>query len=159
MRTIRLAALGLALVIIGGCQSANADAGQPTASDGSAFLNQLVAFARAGDFNGLCAVGDLNCGSELDIAGRDAVPVAAPRITESHYVAGSNSNGLQVVGGLVLSVCGVDGQQQPYRSQILVFRHGSSLAAINSVYWDNMTVADGGAPSTPPGPPPAQGPC
>ena len=159
MRTIRLAALGLALVIVGGCQTANADAGQLTVSDGSAFLNQLVALARAGDFNGLCAVGDLNCGSELDIAGRDAVPATAPRITESHFVAGSSANGLQSIGGLVLSVCGVDSHQQPYLSQILVFRHGSSLAAINSVYWDNMTVADGGTPSTAPGPLPAQGPC
>jgi hypothetical protein len=153
VKAIRLAGLLIAMVALGGCQGATAT-GTPSLTDSTAFLNHLVGLAQAHDFNGLCAVGDLNCSSELDTAGRDAVPPAAPRVIESHYIASSpGSNGMQSIGGLVFSVCGIDGRDQPYRSQVLVFPSGSSLAAINSVYWDNVSIADSATPSTPASPP------
>jgi hypothetical protein len=159
VKAVRQAVLLIVLVAFGGCQGA-APTQAPTLADGTAFLNHLVGLAQARDFNGLCAVGDLNCTAELDAAGRDAVPSAAPRIIESHYIASSTgSNGIQSVGGLVFSVCGIDGQDQPYRSQVLVFPSGTGLAAINAVYWDNVSIGDSAAPSTPAVPPSLSGDC
>ena len=38
-------------------------------------------------------------------------------------------------GGLVLEVCGIDGRGDPYYDEVLVFRVGSRLISIGTVYW------------------------
>ena len=119
----------------------------PTLTEAQSFLNRLVALAQQGDFAGLCAAGgDLNCVDHLDHAGRDAVPSDPPRVIASTVIPPWSANGQQSSGGLVLTVCGVDGRQQPYRSEVLVFRNGSTFSAINPIYWDNIGIVGGNPP-------------
>lgn len=132
--------------------------GLPTVTEAQSFLDRLVVLTHQGDLAGLCEfAGDLNCIDHLDLAGRDAVPSDPPRVIASTGMPTSMINGQQIIGGQVLTVCGIDGRQRPYRSQVLVFRNGSTLAAINPVYWDGISIAGGNPPisaaSPPSGPP------
>jgi hypothetical protein len=122
----------------------------PTVDEAQAFLAEMTALARAGDFEGLCEVaGDGNCERKLDDAGRDRVPSEAPTVVGARLVPSSTSGDQTSLGGLVLVMCGVDGLGSPYESEMLVFRDPSmTLRAINPVYWHNITVASGGEPIT-----------
>ena len=100
--------------------------------------------AQRGDFDGLCAVGDGNCGRELDTAGRDAVPPDAPTVAATRALATTTESGQQNIGGMVLVLCGTNGRGEPYRSEMLVFRDGGTLRGINTVYWDNFAIAANG---------------
>lgn len=55
----------------------------------------------------------------------------------------STGLGAGTVAGRVLVICGTDGRGRPYRSEMLVFRDGSGLRAINPIFWDNMAIATG----------------
>ena len=72
----------------------------------------------------------------------------------STVIPSSTVNGQPSIGGLALTGCGVDGRQRPYRSEILVFRNGSALAAINPIYWDDISIV-GGIPPVSAAPPSA----
>jgi len=146
--------LTVATVLVLAC--GGSASGPPTLAEAQGYLNQLVAAARGGDFAALCPSQDLTCTDQLDAAGRDAVPPDPPTILGSRTIESSNADGQQTIGGIALTVCGLDGRQRPYRSEVLVFRSGSGLAALNPVYWDNVSVA-GGTPVTPIAPPPAPG--
>jgi hypothetical protein len=113
----------------------------PTDVEAVAFLNQAVALAAAGNFDELCALGGGNCEETLEDAGRDAVPSGPPLVLRTWLVIGSGTS----TGGRILEVCGIDGRQRPYRTQILVFPDidGDGFRAIEPVYWSGMTIAAG----------------
>jgi len=137
--------IALTILLVATC--AGSPTSPPTLAEAQSFLNRLVVLAHQGDFAGLCAVGgDLNCIDHLDLAGRDAVPSDPPQVIASTEIPSSTVNGQQSIGGLALTVCGVDGRQRPYRSEVLVFRNGSTLAAINPIYWDDISIVGGNPP-------------
>jgi hypothetical protein len=137
----------LSMLLVAGCGAAST--GPPTPAEAQSYLGRLVELAQAGDFAGLCsAAGDLNCVDHLDSAGRNAVPPDPPQVIASSEIPSSTVGSQQVIGGIVLTVCGLDGRQQPYRSQVLVFRNGTTLAAINPVYWDDISIVGGDPPMT-----------
>ena len=137
--------IALAILLVATCAGSPTTA--PTLGEAQSILDRLVVLAHQGDFAGLCAVGnDLNCVDHLDLAGRDAVPSDPPQVIASTEIPSSTLNGQQSIGGLALTVCGVDGRQRPYRSEVLVFRNGSTLAAINPIYWDGISIVGGATP-------------
>jgi len=141
----RSGSIALTVVLAAAC--GGSPASLPTRTEAQSLLDRLVVLARQGDFAGLCAVaGDLNCIDHLDRAGRDAVPPDPPRVIGSTEMPSSAVNGQQSIGGLVLTVCGVDGRQRPYRSEVLVFRNRSTLAAINPIYWNGISITGGNPP-------------
>lgn len=146
-RWVRGALLGIALAA---CLP-----GSPAVSLGEAgsFLARIVDLARAGDFEGLCLLaGDGNCRRHLEAAGLDAVPVDPPRVVATRTIRSGVADEASA-GGLVLVMCGRDARGDPYRSEMLVFRDGTSLRAINPVYWGNARIAtDGRTVGAPDGP-------
>jgi len=140
-----IAVLTIALVLAGwSAQAAPGQPAPPTLAEAEGFLSQVVALAQHSDFASLCAVGDLNCESGLDTAGRTNVPSAPPTVIGSRIVPTTRSGDLVSMGGLVLSMCGHDATGALYNSEMLVFRDGPALRAINPVYWGNIGIADGG---------------
>lgn len=116
----------------------------PSSGEAEGLLDRIVSLAQQGDFAGLCDLGDGNCWTNVEAAGRDAVPSASPRVVATWVVpASSTGPGAGTVGGRVLVLCGTDGRGRPYRSEMLVFRDGSALRAINPVFWDNIAIAAG----------------
>lgn len=124
-------------------------AGPPTVGQASAYLDEIVALARAGDFEALCDLaGDGNCERKLDDAGRDRVPVDPPTISGARLIPDTTSGDLRSLGGIVLVLCGSDAHGEPYESEMLVFRERDRLRAINPVYWAGIGIAAVGEPVT-----------
>ena len=128
----------IALGLIGvGCLPAPSPGPSPTPEEAVAFLSQAVELARAGRWEDLCAIGSANCERALADAGKEAVPLDPPTVRRTWLV---NSTA-EAVGGRVLEVCGVDGRNEPYVTEILVFRLGSETRAIEPVYWSGIVIA------------------
>ena len=137
----RLAAALLLVLAVAACTSAGPPAGTiPTIEEAQRHLDEIVRLARAGDFEGVCALGDLNCDNSLEIAGRDAVPPDPPTVVGTRTVPTTSSNGQQSFGGVVFVLCGIDGRGDHYDSEMLVFHDGNGLRAINPVYWGRTRI-------------------
>ena len=130
------------VLAVAACTSAGPPAGTiPTVEDAQRHLAEIVRLAREGDFDGLCALGDLNCTDSLDVAGRDSVPPDPPAVVGTRIVPTTSSDGQQSLGGVVLVLCGIDGHGQHYDSEMLVFHDGNGLRAINPIYWGRSRIA------------------
>ena len=130
----------------------------PSEAQARAALDEAVAFARAGDFTNLCAMGGLDCQEILDEAGRAAVPDAPPTVYASRVVEPSQlPGGDWDVGGRVLAVCGTDGQGRPYRGEVIVFQDGATMRMIEPVYWSGTSSGSSASPVTPASPLPSSG--
>jgi hypothetical protein len=115
----------------------------PSRDKAVAFVEHLYPLAEAGQFEALCANGGGNCQTVLDDAGRDAVPNERPKIVDSFAIPSSDTADGTRVGGLVLVLCGTDGLDRPFRTEMLIFRDGATLRAIEPVYWSGMAVSGG----------------
>lgn len=140
------ARLAIAILLVAASACAGPPAATPplpTVNEAQGFLAQVVALAQRHDFKGLCAIGDGNCERSLDDAGRDMVPPAPPAVIGVRILP-TTKNGDQIsIGGVILEMCGKDAAGKPYHSEMLVFRDGSSLRAINPVYWGNTKITGG----------------
>ena len=113
-------------------------------------LDRVVSLAGAGDFEGLCALGDGNCGRHLETAGRDAIPPDPPTVVGTRVIPTTTTSGDQMhLGGVVLILCGVDANGEHYDSEMLVFHSGHGLQVINPVYWGTTRIADSANPVPP----------
>lgn len=138
----RLTAALLLVLAVAACTSAGPPAGTiPTVGEAQRHLDEIVRLARAGNFEGVCTLGDLNCDNSLDIAGRDAVPPDPPTVVGTRTVPTTTSNGQQSLGGVVFVLCGTDGRGEHYDSEMLIFHDGNGLRAINPVYWGRTRIA------------------
>ena len=113
-------------VLVVACSSGAPPAGTiPTVEEAHGFLDQVVELAQAGDFDGLCAIGDGNCMDHLEDAGRDAVPPDPPTVVRTGTVPTTSSGDQTSLGGIVLVLCGIDGHGDHYDSEMLVFHDGT----------------------------------
>ena len=127
----------------------------PTRSEAIAFVKQLYPLAEGGQFGALCAEGGGNCETVLADAGEDAVPSVRPNIADMFGLPTPDTGDGTLLGGVVVVVCGVDGRDRSFRTQMLVFRDGNTLRAIEPIYWSGMGVAT----STVTNPKPQSEPC
>jgi hypothetical protein len=112
----------------------------PSEAAARAFLDTTVELASAGRFEELCAIGPSNCERFLDEAGRDA-PSEPPTIVGTRIIQPQASGDAGIAGGMVLELCGRQGGEV-YYSEMLIFREGGELKAIEPIYWSGMVVAD-----------------
>jgi hypothetical protein len=124
----------------------------PTEDEAIAFLNELTALALAGNLEAMCDfAGDGNCEDFVDEAGGlVAVPEDPPVVAGTRLIPSQRQGEGWSVGGRVLVLCGTDGRQRPYRTEMLVSRNLGETYAINAVYWSGSNLAvsnDTGDPS------------
>jgi len=133
----------LFVLAVAACSFAGPPAGTiPSVEQARRHLDEIVRLARAGDFDALCALGDLNCQDSLDAAGRDAVPPGPPTVVATRTVPTTSADGQTSFGGVVLVLCGIDARGEQYDSEMLVFHDGNGLRAINPVYWARSRIAE-----------------
>jgi hypothetical protein len=115
----------------------------PTRDEAIAFMNELVALAQAGDLNAMCQhAGGGNCDEQVEVAGGPvAIPADPPLVAGSRVIPGTSSGDSGTVGGMLLVLCGTDGQQRPYRTEMLISRFRGQVYAINAVYWSGSKLA------------------
>jgi hypothetical protein len=125
----------------------------PTEGEAIAFLNEVTALALAGDLEGMCDVaGGGNCDSLVEEAGgAAAVPQDPPVVAGTRVIPSSSVGNAQSVGGMLLVLCGIDGRQRSYRTEMLVSRWLGELYAVNAVYWAGFNLAVGNNTGDPSG--------
>jgi hypothetical protein len=124
----------------------------PTEDEAIAFLNAVTALAMAGDLEGMCDfAGGGICENIVDeVGGQVAVPDDPPVIAGTRLIPSRREGDGFSVGGRLLVLCGIDGRQRPYRTEMLVSRFRGELYAVNAVYWGGFNLAvsnDTGSPS------------
>lgn len=145
---VRPALAGFVIAVAVACVPVASTRDIPTYDEATSFLASVVAFAQARDFDRLCGLGGGTCRSTLRDAGLDAVPATPPGIAGSRVVQPTRRpDGTTTTGGLVLQLCGLDGLGRPYSTEMLVFRDGGRLLAIEPVYWSGIRIASD--PTTP----------
>ena len=110
------------VVLVTACSADAPPAGTiPTVEDAREMLDRAVSLAHAGDFEGLCSLGDGNCRRQLETAGREAVPPDPPTVVDTRTIPTTTTAGNQThLGGVVLILCGIDANGNHYDSEMLV---------------------------------------
>jgi hypothetical protein len=139
--TLTLLAFGVLLL---GCASGpTPPSAVVSLEEARGFLARIVNAAQSGNLDAICQIadgGNGNCRQYL----KDAPAGSAPHLPPVVYGFRTIPTTDRQTGGTVLGLCGVDGLGQPYRSEILIFRWGQGLQAINAVYWRSGGIAQAG---------------
>ena len=100
-------------------------------------LAQLVAIVATGDLSSICDLGSGTCTDELRASDPSLRPDLPPDVVGIAMLQPARrADGLWDAGGTLLTLCGVDGHDAPYRSELLVFRDATGrLISINTLYW------------------------
>ena len=79
-----------------------------------------------------------------DAGGWESLPSEAPGIVDTYLVPAKGlEDGNSIVGGRVLVLEGVDGQNQPYRTEFFVFFDSDSgeYVPLYPIYWSGIGIA------------------
>jgi hypothetical protein len=154
-------AVGLALLaIVSACGIAigprRSPVPPPTLAEALAYLDSVKVVVRTGDLSHLCdAFGGGNCARALRGADPAAVPTSDPIVIGTGIIPPATyANGTWSDGGRVLRLCGRDGLDRPYYSEMLVFNDGQRTISIEPTYWIGMRIATGPLTQASPAPPP-----
>jgi hypothetical protein len=106
------------------------------------FFDQVVAAARARDWDKLCSLNGAppNCQLDLDSPFqklRDTLPPDPPTIVETRFHEKQSADGS---AGRILVVEGTDGRGRPYRTEVMVSRYEGKLEGTNVVYWSSHEI-------------------
>jgi hypothetical protein len=137
-----LLSLGLAVAACAG-PKAYAPATPPSETDSRTLVHQVIDLALARRFDQLCALGTPQCTNVLLSTGTDTVPSDSPTIVAVTTVPNKETSpGTWTPGGILFSLCGLDGKGAPYHSQLLVSENpsGTGLMAMEPVFWGGFTV-------------------
>jgi hypothetical protein len=121
---------------------ANAPPREPTREAALAYFGQVVELVERGDIRSICAFGSGTCPHDLRNADLTAVPKTLPTVVGTRLLASTReADRTWNIGGQVLEVCGIDGHNRPFYSELLVFYDGDRLISTNPLYWSGTRVA------------------
>ncbi len=145
-----LAGIVLAVVFLAGLRSvlSGGDGGAVqeaiTLETATSVLRRAEVHAQARDFDALCNMGGsvLMCRRWLrDVGGPASVPSQAPEIVSTYLIPTTVTQGGTSTGGRVLILKGVDGLEQTYTTEFLVFDAGShGPVPLHPVYWSGIRM-------------------
>jgi hypothetical protein len=134
--------------------TANTPPREPTQEAALAYFSQIVGLVERGDIRSICMFGSGTCSHDLRNADLSAVPATPPKVIGTRLlVSTQEADGTWNIGGQVLQVCGVDGHNRPFYSELLVFYDGDRLISANPLYWSGMRVATSDTNDQSPSPP------
>ena len=113
----------------------------PGVEAATAHLELVIDAGIARDFDRLCELASGTCEGELEgfehLAPTERPSVVDVSVHQPTQLAGGAWGG----GGVLFVLCGVDGEDQPYESDVLVFDAGERLLATASVFWIGTSVS------------------
>ena len=140
------AAGGLVVGLIGAFVLLGGDGGDSekpvSEAEARAFFDQVVAAARARDWDKLCGLNGAPPNCEIDLDSpfqklRDRLPPDPPTIVETRFHEAQSADGST---GRILVVEGIDGRGRPYRTEVMVSRYEGKLEGTNVVYWSSNEI-------------------
>ncbi len=154
---MRVRAFAVLALVLAGCAGASyTPQPPPSEEEAEGYLRTVVSIVTSGDLTALCQLGSGTCQQTLREADPAAVPRTGPTVIGTRVIAPSSlPDGSWIVGGRVLELCGRDGRNRRYYSEMLVFRDGDRLISTVPIYWLGIRIASGpdvGVRSPPPPP-------
>ena len=140
----RGSALAAAALFVAACAGTPAPPpSPPTEAAARAYLDAVVALVASGDPFAICEVGSSTCEQTIRKSDLAAVPSSAPTVIGSRVIEPTRlPSGIWNQGGRVLELCGRDGLDQPYYSEMLVFDDGGRLISTATPYWLGIRIAE-----------------
>ena len=130
----------------------------PSEAEALAYLRSVVAVVRAGDLDRLCDLGSGTCPQTLRNSDPATVPMSDPIVIGTRVLEPFlGPNGTWNEGGRVLELCGRDGLDHRYYSEMLVFGDRDHLISTVPVYWIGVRIASSSTTGQEPAPPPCPG--
>lgn len=134
--------VGAVIAVLIACAPSANTPREPTEQAALAYFAQVVDLVERGDVLSICTLGSGTCAHDLRNADLTAVPKTLPKVIGTRLLASTKeADGSWNVGGQVLEVCGIDGHNRPFYSELLVFYDGDRLISTNPLYWSGMRVA------------------
>lgn len=132
----------IAALVIGCAPTANTAPRTPTSGAALVYFINVVDLVERGDVLSICTLGSGTCAHDLRNADLTSVPRTLPKVIGTRVMASTQkADGTWIVGGQVLEVCGFDGHNKPFYSQLLVFYDGDRLISTNPLYWSGLRVS------------------
>jgi hypothetical protein len=151
VRPVRALVWVSAAVVIGCAPMVSTAPPMPTSEAALAYFDQVVHLVGRGGVLSICTLGSGTCAHDLRNADLTLVPRTLPKVIGTRAIDSSQrADGSWVGGGQVLEVCGVDGHNRPFYSELLVFYHGDRLVSTNPLYWSGLRVSTSGTTALPP---------
>lgn len=140
-REMRPSFLCLAL-LVAGCamfRGAGDPLPPPQIEDARALLDEIIEAGLDRDWQRLCASASGTCEAELaDV--QDRAPVEPPVVIAASVHQPIVRDESWTSGGVLFTLCGIDGLGDGYESEVLVFNGGTRLMATAAVYWTGTQV-------------------
>jgi hypothetical protein len=146
--------LAVALFVVA-CATGRAERPRvPSEEEALGYLQSVVAVVGGGDLSRLCVLGSGTCSQILRKSDPATVPTSGPAVIGTRVIEPSlGQDGIWDQGGRVLELCGRDGLDHPYYSEMLVFPAGDRLISTTPVFWVGIRIASdqttGHEPSAP----------
>lgn len=145
MRRVGALVWVIAAVVIGCAVMPRTTPPMPTSEAALAYFNQVVDLVERGEIFSICTLGSGTCAHDLRNADLTLVPRTLPKVIGTRVIdSRQRADGSWVIGGQVLEVCGVDGHNRPFYSELLVFYDGDGLVSTNPLYWSGLRVSTSG---------------
>lgn len=158
----RCGTLLVALGLLMGCSSVPTPQ-RVTEEQARTFFDQAVNVALSDNVDALCdfASTPSNCTRDL-MSMQERIPKQAPEILCAYELLPQRTEHAMLSGGQVLVVSGLDGMENPFRTEVLIFHDGHQLRGTNIVWWSNRGIGSaklsegdsgraGSSATTPPG--------
>jgi hypothetical protein len=141
--TIYVGSIGAIVAVLIACApTANTPPREPTREAAIAYFGRVVDLVERGDVLAICTLGSGTCAHDIRNADLTAVPRTLPTVIGTRLLASTQeAGGTWNIGGQVLEVCGIDGHNRPFYSELLVFYDGDRLISTNPLYWSGSRVA------------------
>jgi hypothetical protein len=141
---VRIRIVPILALVLAGCGSPSSTPLQPPSEAAAAgYLRTVVGIVLSGDLTTLCERGSGTCQQTLQGIDPATVPHTEPVVTGTRVIAPSpGPDGAWSVGGRVLELCGRDGRNQAYSSEMLVFGPEDQLISTGTVFWLGIMIAE-----------------
>lgn len=142
------------IVLVAACTTPPQAVGAPSVQAARQHLDKIIAVVESGDITHICDLGGPTCPDVLTGLAWERLPSSPPTVVDTTTLQPVDQlDGTTSGAGVLITLCGLDGPGQSYRSNMLIYFDQGRLVATEPIYWTGFQIAMSpvvGAPSPSP---------